>query len=123
MARRYPALDMAPINAAGAALCAVIVWPLMASGVPQLSQLLILALSGVTNTALAYILFLTGGRHVPSAEAGLVGLLDVVLAPLWVWLAFREYPGQAAILGGSIVLASVVAYLSTGLRRNVPSSA
>jgi len=116
MARRHPSLDMAPINAGGAALCAMISWPLMAGGIPRLPQLVVLALFGATNTALAYILFLTGGRHIPSGEAGLVGLLDVVLGPLWVWLAFREYPGQAAILGGGIVFAAVVWYLSAGLR-------
>ncbi|MFI4996297.1 MAG: DMT family transporter [Hyphomicrobiales bacterium] len=115
MARRYPSLNMAPVNAGGAAICAVICWPMMAGGIPELPQLIVVALFGITNSALAYILFLTGGRHIPSGEAGLMGLLDVVLGPLWVWLVFREYPGRAAILGGSTVLAAVVWYLSAGL--------
>ena len=112
MARRYPSLDMALINAVGAALCAAICWPLAAPGIPNPPQLAILALFGITTTALAYLLFLTGGRHIPSGEAGLIGLLDVVLGPVWVWLAFAERPGQAALIGGSLVLASVVWYLS-----------
>jgi drug/metabolite transporter (DMT)-like permease len=112
MARRYPSLEMASINAIAAALCAVICWPLMAAGIPDLHRLVILALFGITTTALAYLLFLTGGRHIPSGEAGLIGLLDVVLGPFWVWLAFSEQPGQAAIVGGSLVLASVLWYLS-----------
>jgi drug/metabolite transporter (DMT)-like permease len=112
MARRFPELAMAPVNAIAAALCAVVCWPLMASAIPSAHQLAILALFGVTTTALAYILFLTGGRHVPSGEAGLIGLLDVVLAPLWVWLTFAEQPGRAALVGGALVLASVLWYLS-----------
>jgi len=112
MARRYPLLEMASINAIAAALCAVIFWPLMAAGIPTFHQLSILALFGIATTGLAYLLFLTGGRHIPSGEAGLIGLLDVVLAPFWVWLAFGERPGQAAIIGGSLVLASVLWYLS-----------
>lgn len=117
MARRYPSLEMAPVNALGAAVCAVISWPLMAAGIPNLHQLIILALFGITTTALAYLLFLTGGRHIPSGEAGLIGLLDVVLAPFWVWLVFGEQPGRAAIIGGGLVLASVLWYLSLGQRR------
>jgi len=112
MARRYPSLEMASINAVAAALCAVICWPLAAVATPSPPQLVILALFGITTTALAYILFLTGGRYIPSGEAGLIGLIDVVLAPFWVWLAFAEQPGQAAIIGGSLVLASVLWYLA-----------
>ncbi|MCK6451577.1 MAG: DMT family transporter [Alphaproteobacteria bacterium] len=118
MVRRFPALAMAPVNAIAAALCAVVCWPLMAAAIPSAHQLAVLALFGVTTTALAYILFLTGGRHVPSGEAGLIGLLDVVLAPLWVWLAFAEQPGRAALVGGALVLASVLWYLS-GQRRRI----
>ena len=120
MARRFPALEMAPVNAMGAALCAILCWPYIAGGIPTLHQLIILALFGITNAALGYILFLTGGRHIPSGEAGLIGLIDVVLGPLWVWLAFREQPGRAAIIGGCLVLAPVIWYLSAGGRRAAP---
>jgi drug/metabolite transporter (DMT)-like permease len=112
MARRYPSLEMASINAIAAALCALICLPLAAAVTPSPLQLVILALFGATNTALAYVLFLTGGRYIPSGEAGIIGLIDVVLGPFWVWLAFAEQPGQAAIIGGGLVLASVLWYLA-----------
>jgi drug/metabolite transporter (DMT)-like permease len=112
MARRYPNLAMAPINALGALLSALICWPLMPGVLPSPSDLLVLALFGITTTGLAYLLFLTGGRYIPSSEAGLIGLLDVILGPLWVWLAFSEDPGTAAIVGGAIVLSSLLWYMS-----------
>ena len=121
MARRYPLLGLSSINSAAAGLCALACLPLASGAVPELAQLVVLAAFGVTTTALAYLLFLTGGRHIPSGEAGLLGLLDVVLGPLWVWLAFSERPSNAALLGGSIVIAAVVWYLSAELRR--PSAA
>jgi drug/metabolite transporter (DMT)-like permease len=43
-------------------------------------------------------------------------LLDIVLGPLWVWLAFGENPGTAALLGGGLILAAVVWYMWSGLR-------
>ncbi len=120
MARRYPSLEMAPVNAAGAALCALVCWPFIAAGLPSPHQLIVLALFGITTTSLAYVLFLTGGRHIPSGEAGLIGLLDVVLAPFWVWLVFSERPGRAAIIGGPLVLVPVLWYLTAGQRRHPP---
>jgi drug/metabolite transporter (DMT)-like permease len=116
MARRYPWLEMAVINSFAAALCSIVCWPLAAAETPDLHQLIILALFGITTTALAFLLFLMGGRHIPSGEAGLIGLLDVVLGPFWVWLAFGEQPGQEALVGGSLVLASVFWYLSGQFR-------
>jgi drug/metabolite transporter (DMT)-like permease len=59
----------------------------------------------------------TGGRRIPAGEAGLIGLLDVVLGPLWVWLAFGETPSRAAFIGGGLVLGAVVWFLSDGLAR------
>lgn len=116
MARRYPALEMAPVNGAGAALCALLFFPLAAAGVPDAQQLLILLAFGIATTAGAYVLFLVGGRYIPSGEAGLIGMLDVVLAPLWVWLLFAERPSAAALAGGGIVLAAVLWYLAAELR-------
>jgi drug/metabolite transporter (DMT)-like permease len=121
MARRYPSLGMAPINAFASVLCAVLCWPLMAGEAPTAYQLVLLALFGATNTALAFMLFLIGGRHIPSSEAGLIGMLDVVLGPFWVWLLFAERPGEAALIGGVLVLAAVLWYLCLGVAPARPS--
>lgn len=115
MARRYPELAMAPVNGAGAALCALVFFP-FAAGVPSPHELVILLMFGIATTAGAYVLFLIGGRYIPSGEAGLIGMLDVVLSPLWVWLLFNEQPGQAALVGGVLVLGAVVWYLGAQLR-------
>ncbi len=112
MARRFPALDMAPINAMGAGLCALLCWPFAAATIPSFQELIVLAVFGITTTSLAYTLAMIGGRHIPSAEAGLIGLLEVVLGPLWVWIAFGERPGANAVVGGIFVLAPVLWYLS-----------
>ena len=121
MARRYPSMAMAPINALGALFCAVFCFPLVPGGVPSSSQIVTLAVFGATTTGFAYLLFLNGGRLIPSSEAGLIGLLDVPLAPLWVWLEFGEEPGGSALIGGAIVLAALIWCLS-GLREVEPES-
>jgi drug/metabolite transporter (DMT)-like permease len=116
MARRYPAFDMSPVNALAAILCAAITWPLAAQAVPSSEQLVLLALFGITTSTLAYLFFLIGARHIPSGEAGLIGLLDLVLGPLWVYIAFSERPDRSALIGGAIVVAAVVYYLAGAVR-------
>jgi drug/metabolite transporter (DMT)-like permease len=116
MARRHPRMSMAAVNAFAALLCAAVSWPLMQPGVPDAYTLAILALFGIVASGLAFLLFLMGARHIPSGEAGLLGLLDTVLAPVWVWFAFGETPAATTLLGGAIVLFSVVWYLAGGLR-------
>jgi drug/metabolite transporter (DMT)-like permease len=116
MARRYPQLGMAPVNGAGAALCALVFFPLASAQIPDAHELAILVMFGIATTAGAYVLFLVGGRYIPSGEAGLIGMLDVVLSPLWVWLLFAERPSNAALVGGVIVMAAVVWYLGAQLR-------
>jgi drug/metabolite transporter (DMT)-like permease len=110
-AKRYPYLDMTLITVASAAICGVIALPLMETFTPGLTQLLACALLGVLTTGLANVLSLVGGRLIGSGEAGFLLLLDVVLGPLWVWLAFDERVGPAALVGGGIVMAAVGWYL------------
>jgi hypothetical protein len=39
----------------------------------------------------------------------LIATLETPLMPFWVWLAFRELPTERALIGGSLVMGTVVA--------------
>ena len=52
-------------------------------------------------------LFVWGSRYVQGAELTLVVLLEFILAPLWVWLAFSERPSPLTLVGGALVLSAV----------------
>lgn len=116
LARRYPGVKIAPLNAIGSGLCVLLCLPLMSHDIPSVAELAILTVFGATTSGLAYLLFITGGRYIPAGEAGLIALLDIVLGPLWVWLAFGENPGLAAVVGGGLILLSLVWYLWSGMR-------
>jgi drug/metabolite transporter (DMT)-like permease len=77
----------------------------------------ILFLFGLTTIGLAFVLFMEGAKFIPSAEAGLISLLDVVLGPLWVFIAFGENPGLATLLGGAIVLGAALWRMAPELRQ------
>lgn len=117
LARRHPALKLAPVNAIGSGLCVLLSLPLMSHDIPSASQLAILAIFGSTTSGIAYLLFMTGSRHIQAAEAGLIGLTDIVLGPLWVYLAFGEDPGGPTMIGGALILLSVLWYMWGRLRQ------
>src|SRR5262245_25463606 len=48
-------------------------------------------------------------RRVPAARAALLGLLELVLGPLWVWLFDGEKPDDLTLLGGLIVIGAAAA--------------
>jgi drug/metabolite transporter (DMT)-like permease len=70
-------------------------------------DLALLAALGVCQIGLGLIFLTIGGRLIPAAEVGLITLLEVVLGPIWVWIALSEQPGAATIAGGLIVLGAV----------------
>jgi drug/metabolite transporter (DMT)-like permease len=67
----------------------------------------LLFLFGAIQLAIGLIWFSTGARLIPAGEAALLGLLECVLGPLWVWLFLDEDPGMQAVIGGVLTLAAV----------------
>jgi drug/metabolite transporter (DMT)-like permease len=78
------------------------------------------AIMGAVLITGGMMLFTAGSRTVPSAELALLSLTEVVLGPLWVWLAFAEVPRPETLLGGAIVLAAIAGRALTGMRRKTP---
>lgn len=79
-------------------------------------DLVLCAAMGVFQTTLGLLLFIAGARHLPAAETVLLGLVEVILAPLWVLLVFAEVPGWATVAGGTVVLAAVLGQGIAGAR-------
>src|SRR5215204_7164509 len=71
-------------------------------------DLALLAGLGITQIGLGLIFLSLGARLIPAAEVALITLLEIVLGPLWVWIALSEQPGAATLTGGAIVLAAVL---------------
>ena len=68
---------------------------------------LILAFLGVFQIGLAFIFFTQGIKHIPALEANLIGTLEPVLNPIWVFLFYGESMGAFALIGGLVVLGGV----------------
>jgi drug/metabolite transporter (DMT)-like permease len=71
-------------------------------------NLAIVSAMGAVQLALGLALFTLGSKAVPAAELALLVLLEPVLAPIWVWLAFAEVPSLPTLAGGAIILVAVL---------------
>ena len=114
IARRFPRIPALPAAAASALLAALVSWPFGHPLAVSPRDLVLLAVFGLTQSALGIGLFALGARYLPAVETGLIGALDAPLAPLWVWLAFGETPSAATMVGGLVVFAAVGVYLAVG---------
>jgi drug/metabolite transporter (DMT)-like permease len=69
---------------------------------------LIIAYLGIFQLGLAFVFFTIGIKHIPALEANLVGTLEPVLNPVWVFLFLGEKMGTYALFGGLVVLGGVI---------------
>ncbi len=118
LAKKHPTLDTTLLSLGSALGCVVVALPLVPHAWPAASSLLACALLGTLTSGLASVLTLIGGRHIGSGEAGFLLLLDVALAPLWVWVLMGETVTLPMLAGGGLVVAAVLWYLAgDSLRR------
>jgi drug/metabolite transporter (DMT)-like permease len=99
-------VSMAAATFVAMAITAAAALPMTRFALP-VGDFALLVLFGTGQMALALVLFTTGVRLMPAADAGLITLLECVLAPLWVWLAFAETPDARTLTGDAVVLAAV----------------
>jgi DME family drug/metabolite transporter len=74
---------------------------------------------GVVQIGVAYTLFTLGmARGVRSLDAAIVGYIEPVLNPLWVFLFLGERPSAWALTGGAIIIAAVTSHTIWGASRS-----
>lgn len=114
IARYFPGLPFLQASCMSALLSGVIAAPFGAPLSVSGHDVLMLTLFGLTTFAIGLPLFTLGARRLPPIDTALIGSLEAPLAPLWVWLAFKETPGAGTLIGGSIVFAAVGIHLVLG---------
>jgi drug/metabolite transporter (DMT)-like permease len=74
---------------------------------------------GIVQIGVAYTLFTLGmAQGIRSLDAGIVGYIEPVLNPIWVFLVLGERPSRWALLGGSIIITAVAIHTTIKAREN-----
>jgi len=108
IARHRREVSMMPATCASQVLVVVACLPFLSVGSVSRSDWAILAALGIGQMGLGLAFLTIGARLIPPAQVAIISLLEVVLGPLWVWLAYDERPSAATFAGGVIVVAAVV---------------
>lgn len=82
--------------------------------------------NGAIVMPLAFYFLATGPRWISAPEVAMFYLLETVLAPVWVWIIFHETPTRNALVGGLILIVTLIAHAGWQIwdsRRPNPASA
>jgi drug/metabolite transporter (DMT)-like permease len=101
-------ISMAPATCLSQVILLVVFLPFAVPGEIRGEDLGWLATLGIGQVGLGLAPLTVGARLIPAAQVGLITLLEVVLGPLWVWLALDERPSALTLVGGAIVIAAIV---------------
>lgn len=100
--------DPAESNLIAFLVTATLGFPFVLQQTWTLNSWLILAFLGIVQIGFAFIFFSKGIKHIPALEANLIGTLEPMLNPIWVFLFYGESMGRYAFLGGLVVLGGVI---------------
>jgi drug/metabolite transporter (DMT)-like permease len=109
--RRYSGIRMVPATTLAVGLAMVVSGFMARDFLVSWSDFAWLSAFGAINLGLGLALFTFGARMLPAAIAALVGVLEPVLGPIWVWLVHGEIPNDRTLLGGAVVFAALLAHL------------
>lgn len=116
--------DMTPALVIGGTLTAVIALACGgATPLPSARDAALLVLLGAVIVPTALLLVTLAARHVRAAEISLLGRLETVLGPLWVWLALGDAPPGQVVAAGAVIVAVTTAHSVATLRAGSASSA
>jgi drug/metabolite transporter (DMT)-like permease len=101
-------VSMAPATCLSQVILVAVFLPFASLGEIGGGDVAWLAALGIGQIGLGFALLTVGARLIPAAQVGLITLLEVVLGPLWVWLALDERPSTATLIGGGIVIFAIV---------------
>ena len=103
--------ELAPLMFVGPICCFICLF-MEAYVITEPMDLLWAFVQGAIVGSLAFGTIAVCPRYLLSSEVGLVQLLETVLGPFWVWLAGFESPPLLTVVGGIVLLLTLVCYFS-----------
>lgn len=100
--------NMLPHLALGSCLGGLLAVPFADFTPVTTGQALLILLSGAVILPGAAGLLMLGPRYLPAAEVSMITLLEVILGPLLVWAVIGENPGPATLVGGAVIVLTVM---------------
>lgn len=72
------------------------------------AEMYILLYMGVVQIGISYFIFNIGIKYVSATESMIIGMLEAIFNPIWVFLGVGEVPAPTAVVGGLIIFAAIL---------------
>jgi drug/metabolite transporter (DMT)-like permease len=115
--RRHREVSMIPATGLGLLLAAVLAAPFAAFPAVAPAQALWILLGGLVVVPFSTMLLTIGPRYLVAPEVAMLALLETVIGPFWVWLVLAEEPGPRSLIGGGLIVATLLLHAALRLRR------
>jgi len=106
--RKYPNVDMVPAQFTAGIVAAIIGFFIAGQLSISFHDLFLALLAGFFQIGFGFILITVGSQTTPAAIVGVMMLTESVFGPLWAWLFINEVPPTAVVIGGSIIIFSIL---------------
>ena len=106
--RKYPDIDMVPLQLVAGIGAMIIGYLLSPKILISYHDIFLGFIAGFFQIGFGFILITIGSRTTPAAVVGVLMLTESVFGPLWAWLFINEIPPISVLIGGSIIIFSIL---------------
>ena len=106
--RKYPKVDMVPAQFTAGIFAALIGFYFAGKISISPYDLFLAFMAGCFQIGFGFILITVGSQTTPSAVIGVLMLTESVFGPLWAWLFINEVPPTSVLIGGAIIIFSIL---------------
>ena len=106
--RKHREISMIPALAWSGALTCLVALPFATPAAVSGTPLILMLVLGLLVLPISLAMIGLAPRYLPAPEVSLILRLEALLAPLWVWLMLGEVPSWETLVGGSIILTTLV---------------
>ncbi len=108
LVRKFPKIDMVPAQFVAGICCCIIGFLLSEKIMISPHDIFLGFIAGFFQVGFGFIFITIGARSTPSAMVGVIMLSESILGPTWAFLFVGERPSLFTLIGGSIILFSVL---------------
>lgn len=74
----------------------------------SLTDFFILLYMGSVQIGISYTIFNEGIKYVSATESMIIGIMEAVFNPIWVFIGIGERPSNFALIGGTIIFTAII---------------
>ena len=106
--RKSPNVDMVPAQFIAGVFTVIFAYFIVENLSISPHDLFLALLAGFFQIGFGFILITIGSQTTPSAVVGVLMLTEAVFGPLWAWLFINEMPPTSVLIGGGIIIFSIL---------------